>query len=66
MSKIQVNDLKTTGVELFEDTEGFMEDIKDDELEQVMGGYIASSIISGDSGTIFTGPRTLPHTIVIL
>lgn len=38
MSNIKVNDLKPTGADLFTDSEGFMDELSNDELEQTMGG----------------------------
>ena len=42
MTKIKVNDIKPTGAELFDDSESFMNELSNDELEQAMGGLILS------------------------
>ncbi|MDZ8262456.1 hypothetical protein [Nostoc sp. ChiQUE01b] len=38
MAKLKINELKTSGVELFEDSETFLNEISDDELAKAMGG----------------------------
>lgn len=78
MSKIKISDIKPTGVELFNDSESFMNELNDSEVEQAMGGLIAypyptivsiqhscncGPIIGGGKTTILT---TGPYTPVIL
>ncbi|MEH2334413.1 hypothetical protein [Nostoc sp.] len=38
MANITVNDIKPTGVELFADSESFMEELSNDEFLAVLGG----------------------------
>lgn len=42
MAKIKVNDIKPAGAELFDSSESFMNELKNDELEQAMGGIAVS------------------------
>ncbi len=44
MAKLKINDIKPTGAELFDDSESFMNDLSNDELEQAMGGLILSPL----------------------
>ncbi|MDJ0734779.1 MAG: hypothetical protein QNJ47_12045 [Nostocaceae cyanobacterium] len=41
MAKIKVRDIKPTGVDLFEDSESFLNEVNNDELEQTVGGLVA-------------------------
>ncbi len=38
MSKIQINDVKLDGGELFNDSETFLDELQDTEMEQIVGG----------------------------
>ena len=38
MAKIKIKDIKSTGADLFNDSESFMNELSNDELEQAMGG----------------------------
>lgn len=38
MAKIQINDVKLDGTELFDDSETFLDELEDGEMEQVVGG----------------------------
>ncbi|GEM_PF-2664432 len=38
MSKIQINDVKLEGAELFNDSETFFNELEDSELDQIVGG----------------------------
>ncbi|NEO44494.1 MAG: hypothetical protein F6K55_10315 [Moorea sp. SIO4A3] len=38
MAKIKIKDIKPTGADLFKDSESFMNELSNDELEQAMGG----------------------------
>ncbi|MGB3637879.1 MAG: hypothetical protein WBA39_09940 [Rivularia sp. (in: cyanobacteria)] len=38
MSKIQINDVKLDGAELFNDSETFLNQLEDSEMEQIVGG----------------------------
>ncbi len=38
MAKLKVNDIKPIGTELFNDSESFMNELRNDELEQAIGG----------------------------
>ena len=51
MAKITILDIKPTGADLFDDSESFMSELSSDELEQAMGGLIASA---------FPSPRRTP------
>lgn len=72
MSKIKISDIKPTGAELFNDSESFMNELNDSEIEQAMGGLIASPYpidsiqkscncwptTGGKTTTLTTGPFT--------
>ena len=47
MATINISDLKPTGSELFSDSEGYMNELGDDELEDIYGGIAPLVIISG-------------------
>ncbi len=75
MAKIKVKDIKPTGADLFNDSESFMNELSNDELEQAMGGRIiwpvdsvqkSCNCLTTTGGTIKTTICTLPHTAVIL
>ncbi|NEO68976.1 hypothetical protein [Moorena sp. SIO3H5] len=38
MAKIKIKDIKLTGADLFDDSESFMNELSNDELDQAMGG----------------------------
>jgi len=38
MSKIQISDIKLDGSELFNDSENFLSDLKDSEIDEIVGG----------------------------
>ncbi|AFY52803.1 hypothetical protein Riv7116_0195 [Rivularia sp. PCC 7116] len=38
MAKLQINDVKLDGAELFNDSETFLNELQDGEIEQVVGG----------------------------
>ncbi|MBV6627147.1 MAG: hypothetical protein KI793_30120 [Rivularia sp. (in: Bacteria)] len=38
MAKIQINDVNLDGAELFNDSETFLNELQDNEIEQVVGG----------------------------
>ncbi|AFY52806.1 hypothetical protein Riv7116_0198 [Rivularia sp. PCC 7116] len=42
MSKFQINDIKLDGSELFNDSETFLSELKDDETDQIVGGFSLS------------------------
>lgn len=44
MAKLKVNDIKTTGTELFDDSESFMNELMDDEVGQVLAGQLLRPI----------------------
>ncbi|NEO02037.1 MAG: hypothetical protein F6K50_43690 [Moorea sp. SIO3I7] len=46
MAKIKVKDIKPTGADLFNDSESFMNELSNDELEQAMGGRIIGPVFS--------------------
>ncbi len=39
MSKIQINDVKVDGAELFNDSETFFNELEDSELDHIVGGF---------------------------
>lgn len=41
MANIKINDIKPAGAELFADSEGFLNELKDDELSNILGGLQA-------------------------
>jgi hypothetical protein len=43
MANIEINDLKPAGAELFDDSEGFMDGLSNDELGNVLGGRFAAA-----------------------
>ena len=42
MAKIEVKDIKSNGAELFDDSEGFMDELNEDIFQRVKGGTLAS------------------------
>lgn len=38
MANIKVNDIKPAGAELFADSEGYLDELKSDEISNVLGG----------------------------
>ncbi|MBW4641948.1 MAG: hypothetical protein KME23_02830 [Goleter apudmare HA4340-LM2] len=77
MAKIKVSDIKPTGADLFDDSESFLSEVSNDELENAIGGLVAAdarSIITAPISivkttiytTTYTYTCTLPYTIVIL
>ncbi|NEP54095.1 MAG: hypothetical protein F6K65_37015, partial [Moorea sp. SIO3C2] len=40
MAKIKIKDIKSTGADLFDDSESFMNELSNDELDQAMGGLL--------------------------
>ncbi|AOX00280.1 hypothetical protein BJP34_13175 [Moorena producens PAL-8-15-08-1] len=75
MAKIKVKDIKPTGADLFNDSESFMNELSNDELEQAMGGRILYPVLSVQKScnclttTRFTTRNTictLPYTAAIL
>lgn len=38
MANIKINDIKPAGIDLFEDSEDFLNELKDDQLNQIVGG----------------------------
>lgn len=43
MANIKVNNLKTSGIELFDDPESFMKSLNDDEINHIQGGLAAAA-----------------------
>ncbi|AFZ24505.1 hypothetical protein Cylst_2275 [Cylindrospermum stagnale PCC 7417] len=39
MAKLRINELKTAGSELFEDSETFLDELNNDELVNALGGF---------------------------
>lgn len=79
MAKLKINELETTGVELFEDSETFLNALSDDELAKAMGGldvvqietYVATIRLTVVNEPILTYGCTIgipvnPYTPVIL
>ncbi|NEO92726.1 MAG: hypothetical protein F6K56_21795 [Moorea sp. SIO3G5] len=46
MAKIKIKDIKPTGADLFNDSESFMNELNNDELEQAMGGLVLYPVLS--------------------
>lgn len=46
INDIKVNDIKPAGVELFDDSESFINELKDDELNNLFGGAAQGAISS--------------------
>lgn len=40
MANIKINDIKPAGAELFTDSEGFLNEINEHELNNVLGGFL--------------------------
>ncbi len=73
MAKIKVNDIKPIGTKLFDDSESFMNELRNDELEQALGGIacpLPARIVSYFCTPDSTKPRpniwNRPCTPVIL
>ena len=68
MAEIKIIDLNLKGNDLFDDDEGFMDELDEGAFEQVKGGTMASPIIGPDGEPIYpkTEPIDLPFTMVIL
>ena len=43
MSKFQINDIKLDGSELFNDSENFLSDLKESEMDEIIGGLSKES-----------------------
>lgn len=56
MTDIKVNDIKPTGVELFADSEGFLNELTDGEIANINGG------LQGPYETVVTNTCTLGCT----
>lgn len=50
MADIKIDDIQLTGSELFEDPEGFMDQLNDDEITSVYGGLASGQTNSGTCG----------------
>lgn len=46
INDIKVNDIKPAGVELFDDSESFINELKDDELNNLFGGAAQGGLSS--------------------
>ena len=69
MAKITILDIKPTGADLFDDSESFMSELSNDELEQAMGGrYIISPYFPSQPKLTLSFPpkKTLPPSPVYL
>ncbi|MGB7444062.1 MAG: hypothetical protein WA919_23600 [Coleofasciculaceae cyanobacterium] len=44
MSKIKIHDLRPTGADLFDDSESFLNELSNDELNQAVGGLVLSPV----------------------
>ena len=44
MSKFQINDIKLDGSELFNDSETFLSDLEDSEVDNIVGGLMSETI----------------------
>jgi len=46
MSTINISDLRPTGTELFSDSEGYMNDLSDNEFDSIYGGLLPALLFS--------------------
>ncbi len=53
MSKIQITDINLDGSELFNDSETFLNELKDSEIDQIVGG-LSQLQVSGDDDYVKT------------
>ena len=60
MAKIEVKDIKLNPAELFDDSEGFMDELNEDAVEQLKGGM---SVLTPEPTPTY---EPLPNTPVIL
>lgn len=54
MSRIRISELYPTGLELFEDSESFLNELSDQELGQIKGGQVISQETATVEMTIVT------------
>lgn len=75
MAEIKIKDISIDGNDLFNDSEGFMDDLNEELLDEVNGGMLAESLVAPivPLCTIPISPRpfptepiSFPGTIVIL
>ena len=68
MSTIKITDIDLNGNDLFNDDEGFMDELSEDVFDRIKGGTIASPPIGPDTEPIYPDTETikLPFTMVIL
>lgn len=62
MAKIAISDLRPTGADLFQDSESFLDMLKDDQLTQAVGGGTWST--TWTLTTIVPGTETTAATTV--
>ena len=65
MSNLTISNLTTTGSELFQDSEGFMDELNGDICEQLNGGLVVCTFPPINFPPIFPGPFG-PYTPMIL
>ncbi len=64
MSKININDLQSTGADLFSDSESFLDELRSDELGNVAGGAFAPSATISQPTVVNPLTTTLGTTII--
>ncbi|WP_414572350.1 hypothetical protein [Nostoc sp. CCY 9925] len=61
MATINISDLRPTGSDLFSDSEGYMNELNDNEVDAIYGGYrrwqrVAASVSIVAISTLIVGP----------
>ncbi|WP_424100629.1 hypothetical protein [Moorena producens] len=62
MANIEVNDIKPAGADLFEDSQSFLTELKDDEFNKIVGGW--TFIGKCGVGNTFIGKCRLSNTFI--
>jgi bacteriocin-like protein len=52
MSDLNINDINSTGAELFADSESFLQELSDDEMMNISGGLMVASTESRGCGSV--------------
>lgn len=50
MSNIEIYELKSSGIELFEDSESYLTQLNEDEMTQVIGGFTLRLDVNASNG----------------
>ncbi len=62
MAKIEVKDIKLNGAKLFDDSEGFMDELNEYAIEQLHGGMMLDDI--GILPKTSPNPKPLPDSLI--